>query len=64
MDTLKEIKTYIADMEKYCKVISSDATMPCKIAFTNMMRDVALRIAKKCDKLEKELESVNAEQDK
>ena len=59
MDTLEEIKIYIADMEKYCKIINSDATMPCKIAFTNMMRDVAKRIAKKCEKLEKELENDN-----
>ena len=57
METLEDIKTDIADMEKYCKIINSDATMPCKIAFTNMMRDVAKRIAKKCDKLEKEIES-------
>ena len=62
MDTLNDIKTYIADMEKYCKVIESDATMPCKVAFMKVMRDVAKKIAKKCDKLEKELESVNAEQ--
>ena len=62
METLEEIKTYIADMEKYCKIINSDATMPCKVAFTKVMRDVAKKIAKKCDKLEKELESVNAEQ--
>lgn len=64
METLEEIKTYIADMEKYCKIINSDATTPCKVAFTKVMRDVAKRIEKKCDKLEKELESVNAEQDK
>ena len=56
MDTLKDIKTDIADMGKYCKIINSDATMPCKVAFANMIRYVALRIAKKCDKLEKELE--------
>lgn len=56
METLEEIKTYIADMEKYCKIINSDATMPCKIAFTKVMRDVAKRIAKKCDTLEKEIE--------
>ena len=61
METLEDIKTYIADMEKYCRVINSDATFPCKIAFTKVMRDVAKKIAKKCDKLEKELESVNAE---
>ena len=62
METLDDIKTCIADMEKYCKIINSDATMPCKVAFTKVMRDVAKKIAKKCDKLEKELESVNAEQ--
>ena len=62
METLDDIKTYIADMEKYCRVINSDATFPCKVAFTKVMRDVAKKIAKKCDKLEKELESVNAEQ--
>ena len=43
-------------MEKYCRVIDSDATIPSKIAFTNMMRDVALRIVVKCGKLEKELD--------
>ena len=57
METLEEIKTYIADMEKYCKVIESDATMSCKIAFTHLMGKVAKRIAEKCDKLEKELEN-------
>ena len=56
METLEDIKTYIADMEKYCKIINSGATMPCKIAFTKVMRDVALRIAEKCDILEKEVE--------
>ena len=63
METLEEIKTYIADMEKYCMVIDSDTTMSCKIAFTNMMRYVAKRIAKKCDKLEKELDK-NADTDR
>ena len=63
METLEEIKTYIADMEKYCKVIESDATMPCKVAFTNMIRYVAKRIEKKCDKLEKELDK-NADTDR
>jgi len=63
METLNDIKTNIADMEKYCKVIDSDATMPCKIAFTNMMRDVALRIVVKCGKLEKELDK-NEDTDK
>ena len=62
METLEDIKTCIADMEKYCKIINSGATFPCKVAFTKVMRDVAKKIAKKCDKLEKELESVNAEQ--
>ncbi len=63
METLDDIKTYIADMEKYCKVIDSDATIPCKIAFTNIMRDVALRIVVKCGKLEKELDK-NEDADK
>ena len=63
METLNDIKTYIADMEKYCKIINSDATMPCKIAFTKVMRDVAKRIAKKCDILEKEIER-NADTDR
>ena len=62
METLDDIKTCIADMEKYCKIINSGATFPCKVAFTKVMRDVAKKIAEKCDKLEKELESVNAEQ--
>ena len=56
MKTLKDIKVYIADMEKYCKIIESDATVPCKIAFTNIMRDVAIRIAAQCEKLEEELD--------
>ena len=56
METLEDIKTYITDMEKYCKVINSDATMPCKVAFTKVMRDVAIKIAAKCDKMELELE--------
>ena len=63
MDTLKEIKTYICDMLVYCDVISSkDSSVQSKIAFTNLMGDVAERIKAKCDKLEKEL--ANAEQDK
>lgn len=57
METLEEIKTYIADMEKYCKVIDSDATIPSKIAFNAIMRDVAIKIAAKCDKMELELEN-------
>ena len=57
METLKDIKTYIADMEKYCNVIDSDATIPSKLAFNNIMRDVAIKIAAKCDKLELELEN-------
>ena len=64
METLEDIKTYIADMEKYCKIINSDATYPCKVAFTNIMRDVAKRIAEKCDKLEKELENEQQKQSK
>lgn len=63
METLEDIKTYIADMEKYCRVINSDATFPCKVAFTKVMRDVAKRIEKKCDILEKELDK-NADTDK
>ena len=65
MDTLEDIKAYIADMVAYCDVISSkDSSVKSKVAFTHLMGKVAKRIAKKCDKLEKELESVNAEQDK
>lgn len=56
METLKDIKIYIADMVTYCKIIESDATVPCKIAFTNIMRDVSIRIAAKCEKLEEELD--------
>lgn len=63
METLDDIKTCIADMEKYCKIINSDATMPCKVAFAKVMRDVAKRIEKKCDILEKELDK-NADTDK
>lgn len=63
METLEDIKIYIADMEKYCKVIDSDATIPSKIAFNAIMRDVAKRIAEKCDKLEKELDK-NADTDR
>lgn len=56
MDTLKDIKTYICDMLVYCDVISSkDSTAQSKIAFTHLMGNVAKRIAKKCDILEKEL---------
>ena len=65
MDTLKEIKTYICDMLVYCDVISSkDSSTQSKIAFVHLMGKVAERIADKCEILEKELESVNAEQDK
>ena len=65
METVNDIKTYICDMLVYCDVISSkDSSVKSKIAFTNLMGKVAKRIADKCDKLEKELESVNAEQDK
>ena len=56
METLDDIKTYIADMEKYCRVIDSDATIPSKIAFNAIMRSVAIKIAAKCDKMELELE--------
>jgi hypothetical protein len=62
METLEDIKTYIANMETYCEVIESDATTKCKIDFTRLVGKVAKRIATKCDKLEKEL--ANAEQDK
>lgn len=57
METLEEIKTYIADMVAYCNVISDkDSSVKSKIAFTYLMGDVAERIKDKCDKLEKELE--------
>ena len=62
MDTLEEIKIYIANMETYCEVIESDATTKCKIDFTRLVGKVAERIKVKCDKLEKEM--ANAEQDK
>ena len=56
MDAIKDIKTYICDMLVYCDVISSkDSTAQSKIAFTHLMGNVAKRIAKKCDILEKEL---------
>ena len=65
MDALKDIKTYICDMLVYCDVISSkDSTTKCKADFAHLMGKVAERIKTKCDKLEKELENVNAEQDK
>ena len=64
MDTLNDIKTYIADMEKYCKVIESDATTKCKIDFTRLVGKVAERIKVKCDKLEKELEDEQQKQSK
>ena len=57
METLDDIKTYIADMEKYCRVIDSDATIPSKIAFNAIMREVAIKIAAKCDKMDLELEN-------
>lgn len=63
METLEEIKTYIADMVAYCNVISDkDSSTKSKIAFTHLMGEVTERIKVKCDKLEKEL--ANAEQDK
>jgi len=65
METLEEIKTYIADMVAYCNVISDkDSSVKSKVAFTHLMGKEAKRIADKCEILEKELESVNAEQDK
>ena len=58
METFEDIKTYIADMVAYCNVISDkDSSVKSMIAFTNLMGNVAKRIAKKCDKLEKELEN-------
>lgn len=57
METLEDIKTYICDMEKYCKAIESDATTKCKIDFTRLVGKVAKRIEKKCEILEKELEN-------
>ena len=63
METLEEIKTYIADMLVYCDVISSkDSSVKSKVEFTYLMGDVAERIKTKCDKLEKEL--ANADTDK
>ena len=62
METLEDIKTDVCDMLVYCDVINSNSTIKSKIAFTNLMGDVAERIKAKCDKLEKEL--ANAEQDK
>ena len=64
METLEEIKTYIADMVAYCDVISAKtSSVNSKIAFTHLMGMVAKRIAEKCDKLEKELDK-NADTDK
>ena len=58
METLEEIKTYIADMVAYCNVISDkDSSVKSKIAFTYLMGDVAERIKDKCEILEKELEN-------
>jgi len=58
MNTLKDIKTYICDILVYCDVISSkDSSVQSKIAFTNLMGEVAKRIAEKCETLEKELEN-------
>ena len=62
MDTLEDIKTYIADMMAYCAVISSkDSSTQSKIAFAYLMGDVAKRIATKCEILEKELESADTD---
>ena len=64
METLDEIKTYIADMVVYCDVISDkNSSVKSKVAFTNLMGKVAKRIAKKCDILEKEVER-NADTDR
>ena len=65
METLEEIKTYIADMVAYCNVISDkDSSVKSKIAFTHLMGDVAERIKAKCDKLEKEFENEQQKQSK
>lgn len=65
METLKDIKTYICDMLVYCDVISSkDSSTQSKISFARLIGRAAKRIEKKCEILAKELESVNAEQDK
>ena len=65
METLEDIKTDVCDMLVYCDVISSkDSSAQSKIGFARLMGKVAKRMADKCDKLEKELESVNAKQDK
>ena len=65
METLDDIKTDVCDMLVYCDVISSkDSSTQSKIGFARLMGKVAKRIAEECDKLEKELENVNAEQDK
>lgn len=65
METLKDIKTDLCDMLVYCDVISSkDSSAQSKIAFTHLMGEVAERIKAKCDILEKELESVNADIDR
>ena len=63
MDTLKDIKTDLCDMLVYCDVISSkDSSTQSKISFARLIGRAAKRIEKKCEILEKELES--AEQDK
>ena len=65
METLKDIKTDVCDMLVYCNVISSkDSSTQSKISFARLIGRAAKRIAGKCDKLAKELESVNEEQDK
>ena len=65
METLEDIKTYIADMVAYCNVISDkDSSVKSKMAFTYLMGDVAERIKAKCDKLEKELENEQQKQSK
>ena len=58
METLEDIKTYIADMVVYCDVISSkESSTKSKIAFTRLMGKVAKRMETKCEILEKELDS-------
>ena len=65
METLEEIKTYIADMVAYCNVISDkDSPVKSKVAFTHLMGNIAKRVAVKCDKLEKELENEQQKQSK
>lgn len=64
METLDDIKTYIADMVAYCNVISDkESSTKSKIAFAHLMGKAAKRIAEKCEILGKELER-NADTDR